>query len=548
MSNESELLAKNVELLKSTVNKQGIYGLIIAITTIVTTTLLVSYQMTGTISLASFIYVQNHNFALRILDFLPFIFTYWGQKAGYDIASHAGKLVVEQTDDLRAESTSWKQRSLHEATHDAQTGLPNRVMFYEKLRDEIASTAGTQKSVTILFLDLDSFKEINDTLGNANGDQILKYLATRLQRSVAGTDTLARMGGDEFALLLGTAAGFVTGIDVALRIQRILAEPFKVEGHQIEISASIGIAHCPAHARDVDALIQCAEIASHAAKRTIKGFVMYAPELKHENPRRLMLTGDLRKAIEDEYLELYYQPKVSFHKGEVVGAEALLRWNHPEYGFISPDEFTRIAERARLIRPLTNMVIQKSVRQLQAWHDAGLDINLSANISVRDLGDPELPDTIAGILANSHIDPARLTLEITESSIMDKPEQALPVINRLDDLKLHLSIDDFGTGYSSLAYLSKLPVHELKIDKSFVLGMRKNRSDHTIVKATIDLGHNLNMQVTAEGIEDQQTWETLKQIGCDLGQGYYMSPPLPESEFMKWLTDSRWKQKKAVTR
>ena len=548
MSNESELLAKNVELLKSTVNKQGIYGLIIAITTIVTTTLLVSYQMTGTISLASFIYVQNHNFALRILDFLPFIFTYWGQKAGYDIASHAGKLVVEQTDDLRAESTSWKQRSLHEATHDAQTGLPNRVMFYEKLRDEIASTAGTQKSVTILFLDLDSFKEINDTLGNANGDQILKYLATRLQRSVAGTDTLARMGGDEFALLLGTAAGFVTGIDVALRIQRILAEPFKVEGHQIEISASIGIAHCPAHARDVDALIQCAEIASHAAKRTIKGFVMYAPELKHENPRRLMLTGDLRKAIEDEYLELYYQPKVSFHKGEVVGAEALLRWNHPEYGFISPDEFTRIAERARLIRPLTNMVIQKSVRQLQAWHDAGLDINLSANISVRDLGDPELPDTIAGILANSHIDPARLTLEITESSIMDKPEQALPVINRLGDLKLHLSIDDFGTGYSSLAYLSKLPVHELKIDKSFVLGMRKNRSDHTIVKATIDLGHNLNMQVTAEGIEDQQTWETLKQIGCDLGQGYYMSPPLPESEFMKWLTDSRWKQKKAVTR
>jgi len=421
-------------------------------------------------------------------------------------------------------------------------------MFYEKLRDEIASTSGTQKSVTILFLDLDSFKEINDALGNANGDQILKYLATRLQRSVAGTDTLARMGGDEFALLLGTAAGFVTGIDVALRIQRILAEPFKVEGHQIEISASIGIAHCPAHARDVDALIQCAEIASHAAKRTIKGFVMYAPELKHENPRRLMLTGDLRKAIEDEYLELYYQPKVSFHKGEVVGAEALLRWNHPEYGFISPDEFTRIAERARLIRPLTNMVIQKSVRQLQAWHDAGLDINLSANISVRDLGDPELPDTIAGILANSHIDPARLTLEITESSIMDKPEQALPVINRLGDLKLHLSIDDFGTGYSSLAYLSKLPVHELKIDKSFVLGMRKNRSDHTIVKATIDLGHNLNMQVTAEGIEDQQTWETLKQIGCDLGQGYYMSPPLPESEFMKWLTDSRWKQKKVAVR
>ena len=548
MSNESELLAKNVELLKSTVNKQGIYGLIIAITTIVITSLLVSYQVTGTISVDSFIYVQNHNFALRILDFLPFIFTYWGQKAGYNIASHAGKLVVEQTDDLRAESTSWKQKSLHEATHDAQTGLPNRVMFYEKLRDEIASTSGTQKSVTILFLDLDSFKEINDALGNANGDQILKYLATRLQRSVAGTDTLARMGGDEFALLLGTAAGFVTGIDVAMRIQRILAEPFKVEGHQIEISASIGIAHCPAHARDVDALIQCAEIASHAAKRTIKGFVMYAPELKHENPRRLMLTGDLRKAIEDEYLELYYQPKVSFHKGEVVGAEALLRWNHPEYGFISPDEFTRIAERARLIRPLTNMVIQKSVRQLQAWHDAGLDINLSANISVRDLGDPELPDTIAGILANSHIDPARLTLEITESSIMDKPEQALPVINRLGDLKLHLSIDDFGTGYSSLAYLSKLPVHELKIDKSFVLGMRKNRSDHTIVKATIDLGHNLNMQVTAEGIEDQQTWETLKQIGCDLGQGYYMSPPLPESEFMKWLTDSRWKQKKVAVR
>lgn len=543
MLSRSELLARNQELLKSTINKQGVYGLIIAVVTVVITTLLVSYQMTGTLSRESFLYVHESNIALRVLYFLPFIFTYFGQMTGYKVASHAGEIIVEQTDDLRAETTSWKKKSLHDSTHDVLTGLPNRVLFYEKLRDAITTDSHRQKAVTILFLDLDGFKEINDSFGNTNGDRILKFLSKRLQRSVALLDTLARMGGDEFALLLGTSVGDVDSVEVAKRIHQVFSEPFKVEGQRIEVSVSIGIASYPTHGEDVDSLIQYAEIASHAAKRTTRGYVVYSPELKQENPRRLMLTSDLRDAIQNNKLELYFQPKISISKEEITGAEVLLRWNHPEYGFISPEEFTRIAERARLIRPLTNMVIRESVRRMKAWIDKHIDINLSVNVTTRDLNDGKFPVSIAGILEEYSIEPSRLVLEITESSIMDNPLRALQVIERLGAMNLRLSIDDFGTGYSSMAYLSKLPAQELKIDKSFVMGMRENQNDRMIVKATIDLGHNLNMGVTAEGIEDAETLDTLKQMDCDLGQGYYMSPPLPESEFMKWLVESRWSKK-----
>ena len=537
MKNESELLARNVEILKSTVNRHGIYGLILALITIMTASLLVGFQMTGKISFSAFLYVQQTNLAIRILDFLPFVFTYWGQMTGYNIAYRAGEIIVAETDELRAETTSWKNKSLHESTHDALTGLPNRVLFYEKIKQAITSISGTQRTVTMLFMDLDGFKEINNTFGHATGDQALKYVSGRLQLTISTDDILARMGGDEFSVLLSMERNKETGVEVARRIKQMLSEPFVIDGQKIDLSVSIGISVCPEHAGDVDILIQCAEIASHAAKTGMEGYVVYSPELKQENPRRLILTSDLRRAIEGEQLQLYYQPKVDISTGRATGVEALLRWNHPEYGYISPEEFTRLAERTRLINELTGLVIKKSINQLKLWRKAGTEIDLSLNITAQDLNNTGLPAYIGDSLANSEVNPAMLALEITESSVMENAERALHVINQLADLKLRLSIDDFGTGYSSLAYLSKLPVHELKIDKSFVLGMRKNRNDRLIVKSTIDLGHNLGLKVTAEGIEDKPTWDTLIAMNCDLGQGYYLSPPLPEAEFMNWLAE-----------
>jgi diguanylate cyclase (GGDEF)-like protein len=536
---ESDLLAKNVALLKSTVNKQGLIGLMIALTTILITTLLVGFQTTGEISIDAILYVQEHNVAVRIIDFLPFIFTYWGQMAGHRIATQAGAIIVKETDDLRAETTSWKKKSLHEATHDALTGLPNRALFYERAKQAITAAALRQEPVLMLFMDLDGFKDVNDTFGNVVGDQMLKYLSTRIQRSIAGGDTLARMGGDEFALLLGAAPNHAAGVEVALRVHRLLSKPFKIKDQNVEVSVSIGIAHYPEQARDVDVLIQCAEIAAHAAKRTIKGYVVYTAALKQENPRRLMLTSDLRQAIADERLEMHYQPKVDMRSGAALGAETLLRWHHAEHGRISPEEFTRLAERARLIGPLTRLVIKNAIHQLRSWAAEGIDLQLSVNITAADLNDTDLPDYIGGVLRDAGVNPANLTLEITESSVMENARLALQIINRLSDLKLRLSIDDFGTGYSSLAYLSKLRVNELKIDKSFVYGMLKNPNDHMIVKATIDLGHSLSLRIVAEGIEDMPTWDALRQLGCDVGQGYYLSQPLPVGEFVKWLANHR---------
>lgn len=538
MKSNAELISRNAELLKSTVNRQGLYGLAIALLSITIASLLVSYQMTGDISIHSVLYAHEHNLAVRILEFLPFIFTYWGQKAGYNIASRAGEIIVDETDELRAETTSWKIKSLHESTHDALTGLPNRVLFYQLLRRIITTAVQKKNPVIVIFLDLDGFKDVNDTFGNSVGDQILKHLSARMKRQISAGDTLARLGGDEFALILETTGKEETGIEVARRIQQMLSTPFIVDGKSIGLSASLGISYFPRHANDEDALLQCAEIATHAAKRTIEGYVIYSPELKQVNPRRFTLTSDLRRAIDDDLLEFHFQPKVDLTSGRTTGAEALLRWNHPEHGSIPPEEFTRLAERTRLITALSRLVIKNSIRQLQLWLESGIEINLSLNITAHDLNDNKLPEDVAAMLSNSGVDPSRLTFEITESSVMENAEQALQVINRLADLNLRFSIDDFGTGYSSLAYLSKLPVHELKIDKSFVLGMATNRGDYQIVKATIDLGHNLGLQVTAEGIEDQQAWKTLKQLGCDLGQGYYMSRPLPEPEFKKWLVEA----------
>ena len=541
MTASGEVLAKNFEVLLSRVNRFGIYGLIISLFTIAMSTIIVAYQMKGTITFTSLLYAQDNNFALRILNFLPFVFAFWGQYTGKDIAYRASAIIVEETDDLRAQTSEWKKKSLHDSTHDALTELPNRALFYDLLRQAILVASRENRKVAVLFMDIDKFKEVNEGFGHDSGDAILKELAERLQKLAQGEYPIARMGGDEFAILLtNDVSGEDSAVVLAKQILQNLESPFVLGQSTIETAISIGISLYPEHGKAVGALVQQAEIAMSAAKKSQSGFMIYSSELSQENPRRVLLVSELRHAIENDQLELHYQPKINMQTREVVSAEALVRWSHPEHGSVPPGEFVPLAERGRLIKPLTQWVIRTAIKDSELWHRNALNIGIAINISVRDLNDPDLLDLFAGLLNEFEIKPEWFTLEITESSIMDDPVKALDILHRLSGMRLGLSIDDFGTGYSSLAYLSKLPVQEVKIDQTFVLGMTRNKDDSVIVGATIDLGHNLGLKVVAEGVEDEQTWQLLKHRGCDIAQGYYMSPPLAKHRFEEWLKEKKF--------
>ncbi len=537
---EKDLWSINLDLLKSSVNRYGLYGVMIAIFTITASAMLVSYQMTGQVNLYTIFQAHQENFALRILDFLPFIFAYWGQYSGKEIVSQAGRMMLEHTEDLREENTSWKNKSLHKETHDTLTNLPNRVLFYEKLQDAINASKQNNTHISVVFMDLDNFKFINEQFGNSNGDLILKYFATRLCHQVSKKEQIARMGGDEFAIIVyDDAEGRATSA-IIKRIKKLLESTFEIDEKHIEISASMGISCYPKHGKDADNLIQYAEIAMYSAKQNPKGYMFYSNALRQDNPHRLSLLSELRQTINHGGLDLYFQPKININTKKTIAVEVLVRWSHPKYGNISPEEFIPLAERSRLIRPMTDWVILQSLKRLKAWHTAGIKIEMSINISAKDLEDPAFLKILTKAVNSSGVNPAALTIEITESCVMQDPDKSMSILHSMKEIGVNLSIDDFGTGYSSLAYLSHLPVNELKIDKSFVKGMLENANNLLIVNATIDLGHNLNLKVTAEGIEDDLTFNKLAEMGCDIAQGYYMSPPLPENKLIEWLSESKW--------
>jgi diguanylate cyclase (GGDEF)-like protein len=539
----SELMERNVDVLKSTVNQYGLYGLAISLGTILIATIIVSFQMTGQVTLNNLILAQKTNFALRILDLLPFMFAFWGQYTTTVMAHHASAIIMDETDELREETTEWKRKSLHHTTHDTLTKLPNRSLFYELLSEVIHIASRDNKKIVLLYINLVGFREINDVYGNIIGDLILKEVTKRLQNLLRGSNIIARLGGDKFTLILKDDLKDKLFIDEVQRIQKTLELSYAVERINIDISINIGISRYPDDGDTADELIQQAELAMFSATSTNKAYVVYSPDLNQENPHRVALIGDLRRTIENDQLELNYQPKIDVFSNEITSVEALVRWTHPEHGRISPEEFVPLAERSRLIQPLTRWVADTALRESANWHKCGLDIGTSINISAHDLSNPELPDVFAELLAEHNVSPDWITLEITESSIMDDPKLALTVLNKLNEMHFHLSIDDFGTGYSSLAYLSKLPAQEIKIDQSFVMGMIENKNDALIVKATIDLGHNLGLKVVAEGVENEEVWLRLKQMDCDILQGYFFSRPLEIDELYKWLQESRWKPK-----
>ena len=415
----------------------------------------------------------------------------------------------------------------HQALHDALTGLPNRELFRDRIDQAIRAGRRNSDSAVVMIMDLDHFKEINDTLGHHMGDLLLQEVARRLKRALRDSDTVARLGGDEFGVLLPHVDTPGDATSVAQNLLMHLREPFVLEGMRLEIDASIGLALHPLHGADNETLQQRADIAMYSAKQSGRGHALFEPELDRHSPRRLALAGGLRSAINEGQIRLYYQPKADLRTGRIMGCEALARWDHPEFGIVGPGEFVPIAEQTGLITPLTSFVLDAALRQVREWKDAGLELSVAVNLSARSFLDTQLAVEIPRLLARWGVEAELLELEITESMLMTDPARAEATLDRLSQIGLTLSVDDFGTGYSSLANLKRLPVDVIKIDKSFVIEMAVDASDAAIVRSTIDLAHNLGLKVVAEGVESEDAWRHLEALGCDYAQGYYLSRPLP---------------------
>lgn len=420
------------------------------------------------------------------------------------------------------------------AMHDHLTGLPNRSLFLKKLQNCLHSADLTDQSLILLMLDLDNFKEINDTLGHNIGDELLKRVSQRLRNVLRTSDPLARLGGDEFGIILMRATPEGAAI-VANNILQSLEPLFEVEKHQLSVKASIGISIYREHGDNEASLLKNADVAMYEAKRNHVGYAFYDATSDNHNPDNLSLLSQLRRALTNDELQLYYQPKIDLLHSKSSGVEALLRWPHKEKGMIPPDVFIPLAEQGGLIKPLTYWVIDTALAQYSAWQKFGLTINIAVNLSAKNLDDSDLPNLLREKLEKWIVPPQNLVLEITETSIISDPAKALDVLTRLDDMGITLSIDDYGTGYSSLAYIKKLPVDEIKIDRSFVANINVNKDDAVIVKSTIDLAHSLGMRVVSEGVEDKETVEHLRALNCDYVQGYYYSRPLPVAETTAWF-------------
>ena len=440
---------------------------------------------------------------------------------------------------VRREHRQAEETIRYLAYYDPLTGLPNRTSLLDRLHLAITEGSGLKKSVALLLMDLARFKEVNDTLGHHRGDILLQQVGSRLRAVLRPTDLVARLGGDEFAVVLPLTAS-QHAAQVAQKILTALEPPFMIDGLPVAVEAGIGIALCPDHGSNPNILMQRADVAMYAAKRTGSGCIVYNTQYDRHSPRRLSLIGELRQAIERNQLFLHYQPKIDLKTRRVIGVEALVRWRHPEHGFVPPDQFIEPAEQTGLIKPLTLWVFNAAQRQWLAWQEAGINLSMSVNLSTRNLHDPHFPDQISDILQVTGGKPDRLELEITESAIMNDPARALEAITRLRTMGIRFAIDDFGVGYSSLAYLKRLPVDAIKIDKSFVINMIENQNDAVIVRSTIDLAHNLGLKVIAEGVEQQGIWDRLTALGCDAAQGYLMCRPVSADDCTRWLQESPW--------
>ena len=427
----------------------------------------------------------------------------------------------------------------HQALHDALTGLPNRVLFRDRVVQALHAAGRSEHGCAVMLMDLNHFKEINDTLGHHQGDRLLQEVAQRLRGSLRAGDTVARLGGDEFAILLHNGTDPAVAGTVADHVLERLREPFVVDTTTLQVGGAIGVACSPDHGTDVEQLMQRADIAMYAAKARSGGYAFFEPSQNHHSPRRLALAAALPGAIERGELRLAYQPKADLRTGRIVGVEALARWRHPELGTIEPAEFVPIAEQTGLIIALTSAVLDAALERVASWRALGHELTIAVNLSARSFLDARLADEIPELLAAHGLAAGCLELEITEAMLMHDQPRAHETLERLAATGVSLSVDDFGTGYSSLAHLKRLPVDTIKIDKSFVLEMAEDEADEAIVRSTIELAHNLGLRVVAEGVESADAWLRLAALGCDLAQGYHLSRPLPAGGLLQLLDAER---------
>lgn len=441
--------------------------------------------------------------------------------------------LAEDLNLMRGELVKQADTLQHQALHDGLTGLPNRSLLQDRLQQAMHVAERTRQSLALVLMDLDHFKEINDALGHAIGDILLQQVGARLQKTARGSDTVARLGGDEFALVL-LASTEEDIKNVTALIVNAMQEPFMIEGQSFRVGASIGISLFPEHASDFDTLLRKADVAMYESKRSHSAYTVYETSLDRDSLSQLVLGGELSKALERREFILVYQPKINAKTGLANGVEALVRWQHPRRGLIYPEEFIHLAEKTGLIEPLTLWIMEEGLRQWAVWQTLGIDVNIAINLSAHCLQDEALAMRIEEVLRAQRAPSSTLTLELTESAIMSNPAQAMSTFSHLHAMGVRLSIDDFGTGYSSLTHLKKLPLHEIKIDKSFVIDMLTDNSNAAIVQTMISLAHNLGIVVVAEGVEQELAFHLLKRMGCDSLQGFYISEPLKAMEFENW--------------
>jgi diguanylate cyclase (GGDEF)-like protein len=430
----------------------------------------------------------------------------------------------------------------HLALYDPLTDLPNRQLLQDRIKHAIQAAQREKYPLALTILNLNRLREINNTLGHQAGDSVLQQLGSRLLQAIRASDTVARLGGDEFAVLM-PKVDLTLSLLAVEKLQSLLEATFDVEGIPVSVSASFGIAFYPEDAEDVYHLIRHADVAMRESRRTHRGIVIYDSARDPYNMRKLKLFSDLKSAFVNDELFLEYQPKFDLGKNKVTAAEALVRWRHPVEGLIRPDEFVPLLENTALIKTLTENVLRDALYQISEWKKQNIDLIVSINVSMFDLFTFDIAEQIDDLLKHYGLKPSCLMLEITESVIMEDPEATINLLTRLHDMKIELSIDDYGTGYSSLAYLQRLPVSELKIDKSFISKMADNASDEVIVSSTIQLAHSLGLTVVAEGVDDLVTWKGLEMLKCDVIQGYFISPSMPADKLGSWLSESTWKEK-----
>ena len=426
------------------------------------------------------------------------------------------------------------RQSEQSALYDALTGLPNRTMLRQRLEALIAEYETEGGGAALLLLDVDRFKEVNDTLGHDAGDALLVQIAIRLNAVMRPGDVIARLGGDEFAVLLPWAATAEAAHDVAMRVERALEAPFEAGDMLLQTEASVGVALFPQHAGDPETLIRCADVAMYQAKAHRTGVQVYDPDHDHHSAERLALLGDLRRALDEQALSVHFQPMADAHTAAVGGVEALVRWVHPRRGFVPPDEFIPLAEQSGLMRPLTEFVLDASLRQVAGWRRAGLPITVSVNVSARDLSDRGFVPHVRRCLHDHNVPGEALILEVTERVLADDDARAVAALEELTAMGIRVSLDDFGTGYSSLGRLEALPVGEIKVDRSFVSRLDVN-DDAPIVRSVVDLAHAMGLAVVAEGVETARAWRTLADWGCDVIQGWYLAKAMPAQDMTVWL-------------